>query len=70
MGRKNGRTKKAKGISVSSGDEPPDEDTHGKPWTTIFGDWSSEEPEKAAKQIKSDEEPSDLSVGEQEKRQK
>ena len=70
MGRNNGRTKKKKEKSVSSSDEPPDADIHGLPYASIFGDWSEEEPEKAAKEEESDETASADSAGEQDKTHK
>jgi hypothetical protein len=70
VGRKNGRTKKKKEKSVSSGDEPPDADIHGLPYAENFGEWSDEEPEKAAIEEESDEVASDDSAGEQDKRHK
>ena len=70
VGRKNGRTKKKKEKSVSSGDEPPDADIHGLPYANFFGEWSSEDPEKAAIEEESDEVASDDSAGEQDKRHK
>ena len=68
VGRKNGRTKKKKEKSVASSDEPPDEDIHGQPYGSLFGDFSSSEPEKAASEVESDEETlSPDSAGEQPK---
>jgi hypothetical protein len=67
VGRKNGRTKKKKEKSVASSDEPPDEDIHGKPYGSLFGDWSSIEPEKAASERESDETLSPDSAGERAK---
>jgi hypothetical protein len=68
VGRKNGRTKKKKQTSVSSGDEPPDAVIHAIPFAELFGEFSSAEPEKAASEVVSDEDTmSPDSAGEQPK---
>ena len=58
VGRKNGRTKKAKEISSSSADEPADDvDIHAQPFGDLFASSDTEEdPEKAAQTEESDEE--------------
>ena len=58
VGRKNGRTKKAKEISSSSADDAADDvDVHAIPFGDLFGSSDPEsEPEKAAQTEESDEE--------------